>query len=95
MQPCWPIAPPPFKVRRTQTLRWNLSPTALPKACGRGSKAGIRAAIWYGSGFAYSKVRQIWFGYDVFPKALMADLRTSLEPSVARHLPQAQVLYFA
>jgi spore photoproduct lyase len=30
----------------------------------------------------------------VFPKALMADLRTGLEGSVARHLPQARVLYF-
>jgi spore photoproduct lyase len=30
----------------------------------------------------------------VFPKALMADLRAGLEASVARHLPQARVLYF-
>ncbi|WP_380070506.1 hypothetical protein [Dankookia sp. GCM10030260] len=30
----------------------------------------------------------------VFPKALMADLRVGLEASVARHLPQARVLYF-
>ncbi|MCW8084014.1 SPL family radical SAM protein [Sabulicella glaciei] len=30
----------------------------------------------------------------VFPKALMAELRARLEESVARHLPQARVLYF-
>jgi spore photoproduct lyase len=30
----------------------------------------------------------------VFPKALMAELRTGLEGSVARHLPQARLLYF-
>jgi spore photoproduct lyase len=30
----------------------------------------------------------------VFPKALMVELRAGLEASVARHLPQARVLYF-
>jgi spore photoproduct lyase len=30
----------------------------------------------------------------VFPRALMTELRTGLEASVARHLPQARVLYF-
>ncbi|WP_431272235.1 radical SAM protein [Dankookia sp. P2] len=56
---------------------------------------------WYpGSGLEMDpaqrsrKLTKVGTGKYVFPKALMAELRSGLEASVARHLPQARVLYF-